>query len=78
MGNILYQRSQNPIKKRNNSFIDALSSIKSMGPSNAAFNQMYQNNPEFRKFADSVKGLSPEEAFSRNGLNFNNFKNLRW
>lgn len=80
MGNILYQRSlrtQRP-KRNNLSFIDALSNIRSMGPSKTMFQEMYQNNPEFKQFADSVKDLTPEEAFSRNGLNFNNFRNLKW
>ena len=79
MANILYQRNlkQQP-NQRNNSFLDALSNVKSMGPSSAVFSQMYNNNPKFRQFADSVKNLSPEEAFSKNGLNFNDFRNLRW
>lgn len=40
------------------------------------FDQMYNSNPQFRKFADSMKGKTPEQAFSENGLNFEDFKNL--
>lgn len=42
------------------------------------FNQMYQNNPQFRQFADSMRGKTPEQAFKENGLNFNQFKNMKW
>jgi len=39
---------------------------------------MYQNNPNFRQFANSMKGKTPEQAFKENGLDFNQFKNLKW
>ena len=38
------------------------------------FNQMYQTNPQFRDFANSVKGKTPEQAFQEKGFDFNSFK----
>ena len=47
-------------------------------PSNTLFNQMYANNPRFRQFADSMKGKTPQQAFSEAGLDFNRFQHLKW
>ena len=77
MGNSLYQKLSNQQSNPNN-FNNILKQLKSMGPSNAVFNQMYQNNPQFRNFANSVRGKTPEEAFRANGLDFGNFKSFKW
>ena len=55
-----------------------LNQIKQQGPSNVIFNQLYQNNPDFRKFADSVRNKTPEQAFSEYGLDFDQFRNQKW
>ena len=34
------------------------------------FSMMYATNPKFKKLADSVKGKTPEQAFSEHGLSF--------
>ena len=47
------------------------------GNPQALFDQMYQSNPQFRDFANSMKGKTPEEAFREHGLDYNQFKNLR-
>jgi len=75
MGNILFQNNPKP---KGNSLIDQLNQIRQAGPSNMVFNQMYQNNPQFRQFADSMQGKTPEQAFRENGLDFNQFKNYKW
>lgn len=75
MGNMLFQNNPKP---KGNPILDQLNQIRSAGPSNVIFNQMYQNNPQFRQFADNMKGKTPEQAFRENGLNFNQFKNLKW
>lgn len=76
MGNILFQNNnQNP---KGNSIMDQLNQIRQAGPSNTLFNQMYQNNPSFKQFADSMRGKTPEQAFRENGLDFNQFKTLQW
>ena len=49
-----------------------------MGPSSVVFNQLYSSNPNFRAFADSLQGKSPEVAFSERGLDFNQFKSFKW
>ena len=74
MGNILFQNN----KPKNNTLIDQLNQIRQQGPSNVIFNQMYQNNPQFKQFADSMQGKTPEQAFKENGLDFNQFKNYKW
>ena len=75
MGNILFQNNPKP---KGNPILDQLSQIRQQGPSNVLFNQMYQNNPQFRQFADSMRGKTPDQAFRENGLDFNQFKNYRW
>jgi len=39
---------------------------------------MYRTNPQFKQFADSMQGKTPEQAFQENGLDFNQFKGYRW
>lgn len=40
------------------------------------FNRMYQNNPQFRQFADSMQGKTPEQAFQEQGLDYSQFQNI--
>lgn len=40
------------------------------------FDQLYQNNPQFRDFANSMKNKTPEEAFQQYGFDFNSFKSM--
>lgn len=47
-----------------------------MGSPQAAYDQMYKNNPEFRQFADSMRGKTPEQAFKENGLDFGQVRSL--
>lgn len=58
--------------------MEQLAQIRQQGPSNVLFNQMYQNNPQFRQFADSMKNKTPEQAFRENGLDINQFRHLNW
>lgn len=76
MGNVLLNQNPKPSQSPN-SIINQLKSLKST-PSNVLFNKMYNDNPDFRRFADTVRGMSPEEAFSQYGLDFNNFRNQKW
>ena len=55
-----------------------LNMLSKSGSSDALFKQMYNTNPRFRAFADSVRDLTPEQAFKQNGLDFNQFKGYRW
>lgn len=77
MGNSIL-RKQLSQKNSRNSISNMIGQLKSMGPSNAVFNQMYNSNPQFRNFANSVRGKTPEEAFKQKGLDFNDFRNLKW
>ena len=36
----------------------------------SAIRLIYQTNPEFRKFADSVSNKTPQQAFGENGHDF--------
>lgn len=72
------QKRQQQTRPQSSNPIDQLHQIQQAGPSNVIFNQMYQNNPQFKQFADSMKGKTPEQAFRENGLNFNQFKNMKW
>ena len=40
------------------------------------FNNLYQNNPQFRQFADSMRGKTPEQAFQEYGLDYSQFMNV--
>ena len=52
--------------------------IKQLKSGNAEqlFNQMYQTNPQFRDFANSMKGKTPEQAFQEKGFDFKSFKTI--
>ena len=40
------------------------------------FNRLYQSNPQFRNFADSMQGKTPEQAFQEQGLDYSQFQNV--
>lgn len=65
-------------QKNSNSGNSILSLFKSLvgNDPQAAFNHMYQNDPRFKQFADSMKGKTPEQAFSEHGLDYNQFRNF--
>lgn len=74
--NMLYQRFQQG--NQNNNLFNQVSNLKNLGSSNAVFDRLYQSNPQFRQFADSMRGKTPEQAFRENGLDFNQFRSFRW
>lgn len=78
MANILSQMFQQKQQQTPSNPLTALDQIRQQGPSNVVFNQMYQNNPKFRQFADSMRSKTPDQAFKENGLDFNQFKNYKW
>ena len=39
------------------------------------FARMYQSNPQFRQLADSVRNMTPEQAFGERGLDYGNYRN---
>lgn len=78
MTGILSQMFNQQQGKPQNNLLNQLNDIRKQGPSNVLFSQMYQNNPQFRQFADSMKGKTPDQAFRENGLDFNQFKNMKW
>ncbi len=50
------------------------------GPANLMqrliFNKLYHSNPQFRNFADSMQGKTPEQAFQEQGLDYNQFRDV--
>jgi len=78
MGNILFQNQKQSQAVQGNHLLSAVQSLKKMGPSNLVYNQLYNSNPQFKQFADQVGNVSPEEAFRRYGLDYNNFKGYKW
>lgn len=40
------------------------------------FNSLYQRNPQFRQFADSMRGKTPEQAFQEQGLDYNQYRDM--
>ena len=52
--------------------------LRSSGSSNEVYRKLYNSNPKFRQFADSMNGKTPEQAFAEVGLDFNKYKNLKW
>ena len=76
MVNVLLQNQQS--NQNNNQILNTINRFRSMGPSSVVFNQLYSSNPNFRAFADSLQGKSPEVAFSERGLDFNQFKSFKW
>lgn len=64
--------------KNNSTMFNAVAALNSAANGNPQqlYSQMYQTNPQFREFADSMRGKTPEQAFSENGLDFNQFRHL--
>lgn len=62
----------------NNNLFNQIQNIKSAmgGNPQALFNNMMQNNPQFRQFAQSMQGKTPEQAFKEYGLDFDQVKGL--
>ena len=62
-----------------NSKSSLIGNIKKLmsGDPQTMFDKMYSSNSQFRQFADSIKGKTPQQAFAEHGLNFDDFKNLR-
>lgn len=67
MASSLFNRPQG-----GNSILQAVNALKSASQGNpqALYAHLYQTNPQFRTFADSVKDKTPEQAFQENGLDY--------
>lgn len=67
-----------PNQLPNNNLLNQIKNIKSamQGNPQALFNNMMNNNPQFKQFAQSMQGKTPEEAFKQFGLDFNEIKGM--
>lgn len=63
-------------RSNGNSILSIVNSMRTMGNPQMVYRQMYQTDPRFRQFADSMKGKSPEQAFRENGLDFDQIRGL--
>lgn len=59
-----------------NSLLSAVSKLRAIGNPQQAYAQLYQSDPQFRQFADSMRGKTPEQAFRENGLDFDQFRSM--
>lgn len=59
-----------------NSILQAVQQLRALGDPNQAYAHLYQSSPQFRDFADSVKGKTPHEAFREHGLDFDQMRGL--
>lgn len=66
MASSLFQRPQG------NSILDAVNALRSAsrGDPQALYQQLYQTDPQFRSFADSMRGKTPEQAFAERGFDY--------
>lgn len=64
--------------KGGNSILAAIHQAKELAGGNpqALYNSMYAQNPEFRQFADSMKGKTPHQAFQEYGMNYEQMRGL--
>ena len=50
------------------------------GPANLVqqmiFNRLYQSNPQFRAFAEQMRGKDPQQAFQERGLDYSQFQGI--
>ena len=46
------------------------------GGADALFNQMYKSNPQFRDFANSMRGKDPRDAFKERGLDYDKVRDM--
>lgn len=67
-----------PQNNQQNNLLNSVRQFKGIvqGGPPALFSRMVQSNPQFRSFAESMRGKTPEQAFSEYGLDFNEVKNL--
>ena len=72
MSNPLFDNQPQP---GNQGIFNLMKQLKN-GNAQQIFDQMYQSNPQFRDFANSMKGKTPEQAFQEKGFDFNSFKNM--
>ena len=61
-----------------NSILAAVNQVRAMAGGNpqALFDQMYQSNPQFKQFADSMQGKTPQQAFREYGIDYEQVRNL--
>lgn len=67
-----------PTPNNGNNLISRIQNIKGamQGNPQALFNNLMQSNPQFRAFAKSMEGKTPEEAFRQFGLDFEEIKGM--
>lgn len=65
----------NQPKQGGNSIFSLISQLKN-GDSKSVFDNLYNSNAQFRDFANSMKGKTPEQAFREKGYDYEQFKGM--
>lgn len=73
MPNPIFQNQQR--QAGGNGIFGLIKQLKNGNPQQL-FDQMYQENPQFRDFANSMKGKTPEQAFQEKGFDFGQFRGM--
>ena len=69
----MYQNNRGPLNL--SGLINTFKTI-SGGDPQAMYEYMYESNPDFKEFADSMKDKTPEQAFYEHGIDFNKVRGL--
>lgn len=56
--------------------VASLMKMLQSGNPEQAFQQMMQNNPQFRQFVEQNKGKTPEQVAREHGIDLSQFKNM--
>ena len=70
----MFQANHGPLSNLSG-LINTFKSLSGGNPQ-AMYDYMYESNPNFKEFADSVKDKTPEQAFSEHGMNFDQIRGL--
>lgn len=75
----LFPGASNPQQQMpSNGIIEQYQAFKQMAGGNPGgmMQAMMQSNPQFAAFVQSVKGLTPQQAFQKFGLDYNQFRGI--
>lgn len=66
MASSLFQSRQIP--QQQNKLTQLMNMVRGLGNPEVAFQQMYQSNPQFKKFVDENKDSTPQEIAKKYGI----------
>lgn len=66
---------QNEPKPGSNGIFALINNLRGGNPQ-AVYDKMYKDNPQFRDFANAMRGKTPEQAFGEYGFDFSQFRGM--